>query len=184
VIGPSGGLPLAIVGLVITGFGQGFAFNISNTAGMAAIDEQKAGVASGVLSSARLMGIVVGLAISGALFKVFENRALISKFAAAGGHLTASDKSEVRGLLSGSDAAIHKLSSLAPQLRHQIEGIVNQSFVHGLRGVMVLSIVLSALSVPPALWGRTRHVLGGEHPVAHPLWAGLWRRAHVPRPEP
>ena len=184
VIGAAGGLPLVIVGLVITGFGQGFAFNISNTAGMEAIDEQKAGVASGVLSSARLMGIVVGLAISGALFKVFENRALISKFAAAGGHLTASDKSEVRGLLSGSDAAIHKLSSLAPQLRHQIEGIVNQSFVHGLRGVMVLSIVLSALSVPPALWGRTRHVLGGEHPVAHPLWAGLWRRAHVPRPEP
>src|SRR5207244_8095549 len=128
VIGAAGGLPLVIVGLVITGFGQGFAFNISNTAGMEAIDEQKAGIASGVLSSARLMGIVVGLAISGALFKAFENPALISKFAAAGARLTSSNKSEIRGLLSGSDAAIRKLSSLAPGLRHQIEGIVNRSF--------------------------------------------------------
>ena len=133
-----------------------------------------------------ILGTAIGLLASLLILPVSGAAALpVKEFNVVGQiKVQTTDPATFTILLSGSDAAIHKLSSLAPQLRHQIEGIVNQSFVHGLRGVMVLSIVLSALSVPPALWGRTRHVRGGEHPVAHPMWAGLWRRAHVPRPEP
>jgi EmrB/QacA subfamily drug resistance transporter len=181
-LGPSGGVPLVIGGLVITGFGQGFSFNISNSAGMDSIPDAKAGIGSGVLSLVRLMGIIVGLALSGALFKTLENDSLVSSFeTAAGRTLTSADKAEIRGLLSGSDAAAHKLATLAPQLRDQVESIVNKAFVHGLRGVMILSVVACVVSIPAALWGRTRAVRGTHRlpHLGHPLRPALWRRVPV-----
>jgi EmrB/QacA subfamily drug resistance transporter len=182
-IDTSTGVELVIVGLVIAGFGQGFAYNLSNTAGMEAMPDEKAGVASGVLQTSRLMGIVIGLAISGALFKSFENRQLFSDFhAAVGRTLTSSDKSEIRGLLSGSDEARHRLTQLAHHTQGLLDRIVDQAFVHGLQAVMILSVVLCALSVWPALWGRTvRAGREGRHPeFAHPHWALTFRRRPAP----
>ncbi len=181
-LGASSGLGLLILGLVIAGFGQGFSFNISNSAGMEAIPDAKAGIGSGVLSLVRLMGIIVGLALSGALFKSVENHSLISSFQTASGKaMSSADKAEVRALLSGSDAAIHKLSTLAPQLKTQVEDIVNKAFVHGLHAVMILSIVLCAVSVPAALWGRAKAKKSTHRlpHLAHPLWPHLWKREPV-----
>jgi len=179
------GVGLVIVGLLLAGFGQGFAYNLSNTAGMEAMPDEKAGVASGVLQTSRLMGIVVGLAISGALFKALENRKIFDAFSGARG-LSSGEKGEIRGLVSGSDAAVNRLHAFAGGTRSAIEHIVDHAFVSGLRGVMILSTVLCFVCVWPALWGRTQPAPAaeGEHPsVAHPLWAHLWRRRRIP-PEP
>ena len=177
----SGGLGLVILGLVIAGFGQGFSFNISNSAGMDAMPDDKSGIGSGVLSFVRLMGIIVGLALSGALFKALENDALVSSFEkAANRSLTSGDKSEIRALLSGSDAAVHKLATLAPSLHTQVEDIVNGAFVHGLRGVMFLSVAACIVSIPAALWGRKRaDATRRLTHLAHPLWPHLWKREPV-----
>ena len=107
------------------------------------------------------------------------------RHAAAGGRLTSADRSEIRGLLSGSDAAVHKLATLAPQLKNAVDDVVDQAFTHGLRGVMILSIVLSALSIWPALWGATRRArpLGGHPRLPHPLWPRLWHRPRTAEPE-
>jgi len=171
-----------ILGLVVTGFGQGFSFNISNSAGMEAIPDEKSGIGSGVLSLVRLMGIIVGLALSGAMFKGVENRSLVSSFETASGKaLSSADKAEIRGLLSGSDAAVHKLATLAPQLKTEVEAIVNKAFVHGLHAVMILSIVVCALSIPAALWGRSKAKKATHRlpHLAHPLWPHLWKREPV-----
>src|SRR5262249_62405628 len=40
------GIGLVVAGLVVAGFGQGFAYNISNTAGMGAMPGEEAGLAS------------------------------------------------------------------------------------------------------------------------------------------
>ena len=173
------GLGLVVVGLVIAGFGQGFAYNLSNTAGMEAMPDEKAGVASGVLQTSRLMGIVIGLAISGALFKAFENHQLFDDFGdRVARPLSSSNKAEIRGLLSGSDEAHTRLRQLAGGTRHLVDRIVDEAFVHGLRAVMVLSVVLCAVAVGPALWGRSvRAGREGRHPTfAHPHWALPWRR--------
>src|SRR5262249_62108863 len=78
------GIGLVVVGLVIAGFGQGFAYNISNTAGMESMPDEKAGIASGVLQTARLMGLVIGLAAPGAAFSGLANNDLISQAHARG----------------------------------------------------------------------------------------------------
>ena len=148
---------------MIAGFGQGFAYNLSNTAGMEAMPDEKAGVASGVLQTSRLMGIVIGLALSGALFKSFENRQLFDDFRQTIGRgLSSANRSEVRGLLSGSDEARQRLAELAHHTRGVVDRIVDQAFVHGLRAVMVLSVVLCARSRSARRCGAARSGPGGK----------------------
>jgi EmrB/QacA subfamily drug resistance transporter len=171
------GIGLTLIGLVIAGFGQGFAYNISNTAGMESMPDEKAGIASGVLQTARLMGIVIGLAISGSLFSSLENRELLTQVQAKGA--TSAEASDVRNLLSGSEGAEQHLESLPGAARNLIEEITDIAFTHALRYVMLLSVILCALAIWPALWGRRKPAPTGEHPkTAHPLWASLWRRHH------
>lgn len=174
------GLGLTLAGLVIAGFGQGFAYNLSNTAGMQSMPDEKAGIASGVLQTARLMGIVIGLALSGSLFSGRENAELLDQVRAQGA--TAAEADDVRGLLSGSESAIEHVQQLAGATRATVERITDEAFAHGLRGVMVLAAVLSFFAVWPALWGRRRRTPDRAHPkLAHPLWASLWHH-HPPRP--
>jgi MFS family permease len=171
------GIGLVLIGLVVAGFGQGFAYNISNTAGMESMPDEKAGIASGVLQTARLMGIVIGLALSGSLFSSLENRELLTQVHAHGA--TAAQESDVRGLLSGSAAAEQHVKTLTGASRSLIELITDIAFTHALRYVMLVGVFLCALCIWPALWGRRAPVSEGEHPkTAHPLWASLWRRHH------
>jgi len=174
------GIGLTLLGLVVAGFGQGFAYNISNTAGMESMPDEKAGIASGVLQTARLMGIVIGLALSGSVFNSFENRELLSEARATGA--TNAEVSDVRGLLSGSEAAEQHVRRLTGAPRAVVERLTDEAFTHGLRFVMILALVLSVISIWPALWGRRELAPAGEHQrVAHPLWTSLWRR-HRPAP--
>lgn len=169
------GIGFVLIGLVIAGFGQGFAYNISNTAGMESMPDEKAGIASGVLQTARLMGIVIGLALSSSLFTSLENSELLTQAQARGA--SAADIDDVRGLLSGSTSAEQHVKTLTGASRALVEQITDIAFTHALRYVMLLGVLLCVVCVWPALWGRRQPVPEGVHPkTAHPLWASLWRR--------
>ncbi len=171
------GIGLVLIGLVIAGFGQGFAYNISNTAGMESMPDEKAGIASGVLQTARLMGIVIGLALSSSLFTSLENSELLTQARARGAG--AADIDDVRGLLSGSTSAEQHVKTLTGAPRALVEQITDIAFTHALRYVMLVGVLLCLVCIWPALWGRRKPAPAGEHPkIAHPLWASLWRRHH------
>lgn len=59
---PTSGAAPALAGLVVSGFGQGLAFNVSTDTSMGAAVPEVAGNASGVLSTLRNLGIVLGVA--------------------------------------------------------------------------------------------------------------------------
>ncbi|HSO95486.1 MAG TPA: MFS transporter, partial [Acidimicrobiia bacterium] len=150
---------LVIAGLIIAGLGQGFAYNISNTAGMEAMPDAKAGVASGVLQTARLMGIVIGLALSVALFRGLENHEVIHRVDQAKGgaaQVTAQERREIRDQLSGSADARAEIQENLPVVRNQVNSIADDAFTKGLQAVMLLGAGLSFVAVWPALWGRRR----------------------------
>lgn len=147
-ITPASGLTVTIVAaLMIAGVGQAFAYTVSTTGGMSAIPEAKAGAASGVLSMVRLMGAVFGVAATGALFKALENSRLAELLTTAGASLDASDRAEIQGLLSGSEAAETQLAQLAPEVAEQIERVVGEAFVYALDGAMLLCMLVSIAGV-------------------------------------
>jgi len=55
---------LVLGGLLLSGLGQGLAFNLSTATGMGAVDESKAGVASGMINTVRMVGYSVGVAVT------------------------------------------------------------------------------------------------------------------------
>jgi len=169
------GIGIVVVGLVLAGFGQGFAYNLSNTAGMEAMPDEKTGVASGVLQTSRLMGIVIGLALSGALFRSLENDEVVTAFAAKGRGVTSADEEVVRELLSGSDTARRTLAQLTGAARQVVDQIVDEAFVKGQRGVMILGVVVCALGAWTALWGRARVTSEGRiHRHGHGFTLAHW----------
>ncbi len=74
-LGVDDALGLVLAGLVLSGFGQGLAFNVSNVAAMDAVTDDKVGVASGAISAVRQLGSLFGLAITGAFFGAASNTA-------------------------------------------------------------------------------------------------------------
>jgi EmrB/QacA subfamily drug resistance transporter len=162
---PTSGLSVVIAALLVAGVGQALAYTVSTTGGMQAIPEAKAGAASGILSMIRLMGAVFGVAVTGVLFKAMENDKLDELLAASGGKLGASDRAEIRGLLSGSDAAEDKLSQLTPTVAEQIDRVVRDAFVYAFDGAMLLCMAVSLVGVLAALLvvGKTprpQHTVG------------------------
>jgi len=55
---------ICVAVLFVHGIGQGLAYNVSTTAAMSEIPDEKAGVASGMIAVLRLTGMVVGLALT------------------------------------------------------------------------------------------------------------------------
>ncbi len=160
---PTSGLTIVIAALLVAGVGQALAYTVSTTGGMQAIPEAKAGAAAGILSMIRLVGAVFGVAVTGALFKAMENGKLAELLAASGARLSASDRAEMRGLLSGSAAAENKLSRLAPGVAEEVDRVVRDAFVHAFDGAMVLCLAVSLVGVLAALLvaGKTpQHTVG------------------------
>lgn len=55
---------ICVAVLFVHGIGQGLAYNVSTTAAMSEIPDEQAGVASGMVAVLRLLGMVVGLALT------------------------------------------------------------------------------------------------------------------------
>jgi hypothetical protein len=148
---PTSGLTIAIAALLVAGVGQALAYTVSTTGGMQAIPEAKAGAASGILSMIRLVGAVFSVTVTGALFKAMENNKLAELLAASGATLGASDRAEIRGLVSGSSGAEDKLAQLAPAVTEQIDRVVREAFVYALSGAMLLCMAVSLAGVRAAV---------------------------------
>jgi len=154
VVDATTGIGLVIAGLVVLSCGEGLAYNVSSTAAMDAVSDQKAGIASGMVSTSRFVGMVIGLAVTGALFRAVENDEVASQLGVEAGRGV--DESEVRGLLSGSDAARRHLADLAPKAARAVDRVVDDAFVSGFRWAMLLCVVVAVIALPFALLGRRR----------------------------
>ena len=63
-VGPTAPLVVVVVAMLLSGFGQGLSYNMSTTAAMAAVPDDDAGVASGLLTALRNVGVAAGVALA------------------------------------------------------------------------------------------------------------------------
>jgi MFS family permease len=63
-LGASSSIGLVIMAMGLSGIGQGLAYNVSTTAAMSAVPDDDAGVASGLLTSLRNVGVAAGVAVA------------------------------------------------------------------------------------------------------------------------
>ncbi|MEX0767742.1 MAG: MFS transporter, partial [Microthrixaceae bacterium] len=63
-LGVSASFGVVIVAMALSGIGQGLAYNVSTTAAMTAVSDKDAGVASGLLTALRNVGVAAGVAVA------------------------------------------------------------------------------------------------------------------------
>lgn len=63
-LGATSSLGLVLVAMALSGVGQGLSYNVSTTAAMAAVPDGDAGVASGLLTAVRNVGVAAGVAVA------------------------------------------------------------------------------------------------------------------------
>jgi EmrB/QacA subfamily drug resistance transporter len=115
------GYSLLLPGFILMGLGMGLVMSPMSTAAMNAVDRTKSGVASGVLSMARMVGGTFGVAIMGALVTTIGR----AKIDSALPHLAAGTRSAIANSLGG--AGIQ-----AQHATPQILGAVRGAFVSAL----------------------------------------------------
>jgi len=165
-IGPASGYGLVLAGLIVSGVGQGLAFNLSTTAAMSSIAEDKAGTASGILTAIRIVGVAVGVAATGVLVRSLESAKAAALVAAAGGSLSAEAKADLGQMLSGSPEAAAALAKLAPIVAERVEDIVRTSFDAGFTAGMLLCLAVSILGTGLAVLIKSRSVGAPSAPMS------------------
>ena len=148
------GVALVVAVAVAGGIGTGGAFNGSNISGVAAIAEEKVGAASGVLGQIRLLGQTLGVTVGLVVFNTFAEQRLGNLV--PGARLTHAQVHDVHGLLAGSQVAQQALAHDAPTLARSLQTVANETFVAGLRGVMIFTAVVCLIGVAAALATRGR----------------------------
>jgi hypothetical protein len=132
----------------LMGLGIGLTMSPMSTAAMNAVQETKAGVASGILSMSRMVGGTFGVAAVGALFQAISDHQLHQKL----GELPLSAQQQAwfaNNLGSGSVDA--KLKQLDPATAHEVGRVLKETFVHSLSSSLKLSTAVAASGVVLAL---------------------------------
>jgi MFS family permease len=63
-LGTTSPIGIVVVAMALSGVGQGLAYNVSTTAAMASVPDEDAGVASGLLTALRNVGVAAGVAVA------------------------------------------------------------------------------------------------------------------------
>jgi MFS family permease len=154
----------------LMGLGIGLTMSPMSTAAMNAVEEAKAGVASGILSMSRMVGGTFGVAAVGALFQHISDSRLHDRL----GELPLSSQQQAWFADNlGSGAVDQRLKQLDPTTAHEVGRVMKETFVHSLSTSLKLSTAVSAAGVAIALLT----LRGGQVPAGRPVRA-------TPAPEP
>jgi EmrB/QacA subfamily drug resistance transporter len=148
-VGRSDAIWIILAALVIAALGQALAFNVSGTEALAAVDRDDAGLASGVLSTVRQGGSLMGLAVTGAVFTSVETAIVQRRLADLG--LEESDAGPILDSITGSSSANDALAELAPDLAARADTLLNDVFSQSLGWAMALVAVVCLVGVIGAL---------------------------------
>jgi len=165
----SSGYGTLLPAFMLLGIGIALTMSPMSTAAMNAVNVQKAGVASGVLSMGRMVGGSLGVAVTGAMFQgSFSNR--IDELLGGSASQATSDKL-YEAISSGQTAAISQGAN-----GQKLIADAHDAFVHALAGsmrvslgVVVVGLVVAATLMEGGLPRRKQAEQRHPEAVAEPL---------------
>ena len=158
---------LVVGGLVLSGLGQGFTFNLSTTTAMGAVDEDKAGIASGMVNTVRMVGYSLGVAITSLVAKAAEHGELVRRLEALGVPDADAVVDVVRQSDVRSNQSLAQAAEQAGVTSERAQGLYADVFTTGMRAGMLLTLVVALIGVPVALLVRSRRRPGSPQGEGH-----------------
>jgi EmrB/QacA subfamily drug resistance transporter len=146
----------------IMGLGIGLTMSPMSTAAMNAVQEAKAGVASGILSMSRMVGGTFGVAAVGALFQQLSDNRLHERLSDLS--LSSQQQAWFADNL-GSGNVDDKLKQLDPSTANEVGRVLKETFVHSLSMSLKLSTAVAAAGVAIALLMLRGQPAPAERPV-------------------
>jgi EmrB/QacA subfamily drug resistance transporter len=132
---------------VLMGFGLALTISPMSTAAMNSVSQDKAGVASGILSMTRMVGGTLGVAALGALFQHLAADRLANALAGTG--ISAAQREDiVHNLGSTRSSAV---AGAGPHVAEQVARAGRDAFIHALSGGMWLCVGVALLGALAAL---------------------------------
>src|SRR5204863_5187683 len=115
------------------------------------------------------VGGVLGVAVTGAVFQTLEQDKLRDLVAARGARLDTSDRIEINGLLSGSDAAVRSLGRFPANVAAAIKDVADDAFAFALaNSTWVLVGITAVATIGTALLLRAPHPSPADPDTAQP----------------
>ncbi|MBI2704827.1 MAG: MFS transporter [Actinobacteria bacterium] len=165
-----------IAGMVVLGIGVGLFYSAVTTAALTALDPSKSSLAGGLLYMFQVAGGAVGLGITTAVFLVGSNTEITQGASDVGVTLSRQQVNDVQGVLAGTDTS-QQLVSQFPGLAVQLNQVVRDAFVSGLRWAFALDFALAFVGLvfaafrvagPLSSFGRDVAAAGtAEQPASH-----------------
>jgi EmrB/QacA subfamily drug resistance transporter len=132
---------------VLMGAGLALTMPTTSATAMAAVDPRKAGVASGVVNSARQVGAAVGLAVLGAVAATLATRQWEDDLSTLSPALQARGQAAEELVIGGQGRVIGRIAGPAAQ------NSALESFVHGVQGAMWVAAALTFAAALTAFFG-------------------------------
>ena len=137
-----------VPGLLLAGVGTGLVNPPLASTAVGVVPPQQAGMASGINSTFRQVGVATGIALLGTLFATRINSEVLARTASVPG-LAGKGPQIAHGLQSGEVARV--LGSLPASLRGTAAGISKASFTSGLNHILLIAGVVALVSGALAL---------------------------------
>ncbi len=140
-----------VPGMAVLGVGVALFYSSVTTAGVTALGPSRASLAGGIVYMFQVAGGSIGLGLTTTIFTSATQGALADKVGAAGVSAGAGEQDAVRGILAGTESATQALAHFSAPVAQQLEELVRQSFVTGLRAGFRLDAALALCGFAVAL---------------------------------
>ncbi|MGI8430540.1 MAG: MFS transporter [Solirubrobacteraceae bacterium] len=160
-------------GFIVAGIGIGLVNPPLASTAVAVVAPRRSGMASGINSTFRQVGIATGIAGLGAIFQHVVAAHSLAKLEQMA-HLGAAKAHMLAGALASGGGAQHAFTAVAPQDRAQVSLALRAGFTDGMNEIL---LVAAAIAIGGGLLALVLVRQRDFHPVAA-------REQHLPEPEP
>jgi nitrate/nitrite transporter NarK len=133
--------------MLVIGAGVGLCLTPINTAAMNSIRRAEHGAAAGILVTMSGIGMIFGVAVSGALFQTVKDHKSDQLLSKVGVHLSEGTERTLEGLLAGANDATAALHKFGTSAQAAITHAVRQGFTDAFGAVMWLSLAVCIAGV-------------------------------------